>query len=108
MQWQCCAPMANHRWIKTTRFIKIGQNKTKTCKHRTDMSIFWVRKMGIYAFLKHDTIMLSFFYVFYYKQICYFLKKLCTRVKKILRNGQKRCPKMSTPLPFWEKTRGAR
>jgi hypothetical protein len=31
------------------------------------MSFFLVQKMGIFAFLKHDTIMLSFFNVFYYK-----------------------------------------
>jgi len=45
----------------TKCFIKLHKNKTKKGKHRNDMSFFLVQKMGSFAFLKHDTIMLSFF-----------------------------------------------
>jgi len=61
MQRQCCVSMANNCLMYTKCFIKLHKNKTKKGKHRNDMSFFLVQKMGSFAFLKHDTIMLSFF-----------------------------------------------
>jgi len=51
--------------------------------------------------------MLSYFSYYYINENCYFLKKLCTRLEKFLRNGHKKYVQKSIPRNLFAQKRAA-
>ena len=73
------------------------------------LSFFRNQKMTFFVASKHETIMLSFFHHKYLNKFCYFFFSLLHKSQKVSEKMDKKvCPKMDTPKPFCEKTRGTR
>ena len=71
-------------------------------KHVSHVTFFLVQKITFFVSQKHVTIRLSFFVKIFGNNFVIFSIRICTRVKKFLKNGQDRCPKIESTKPFCE------
>ena len=98
--------------VQTPCIFRVLLDKTKICKLWECWCVtcqnISAQKLTFFGCIFHVTIMLSLFMQKVWNKKCYFSIRICTRVKKILRNGHRWCPKIDMAKPFCENRRGAR